>query len=284
MRRIVLSTAAAAALWLCAGPAAADPDPQTLRVCADPNNMPLSDKNGNGYENRIAQLIGEELGRPVAYTYMPQRMGFIRNTLRASDGRGGFKCDLVIGVPDDYDLTANTRPYLHSTWVMIVPDRPEFASLKAPEDILALPPEVRGKLRLGTFTHSPPLDWVFAHDLFNQAVIYKALSADPDQIPGQIVSEDLANGKIDVAMVWGPIGAYFAKHAAVPMRVLPFSSTKEIRYDYLLSIGVRVPDKKWRATIDAVVAKRQPDIDRILREFAVPLLDLPPVAPIKGDG
>jgi len=284
MRRIVSSVLAVAALGLCAGPALADPDPQALRVCADPNNLPLSDKDGKGYENRIAQLIGEELGRPVTYTFMPQRMGFIRNTLRASDGHGGYKCDLVIGVPADYDMTANTRPYLHSTWVMIVPERPEFAPLKTPDDILTLPEAVRAKLRFGTFTHSPPLDWVFAHGLFNQAVIYKALSADPDELPGRIVSEDLANGKIDVAMVWGPIGAYFAQHASVPMRVLPFASTKEIRYDYLLSIGVRVPDKKWRETIDAVVAKRQADIDRILRDYAVPLLELPAVTPGKGDG
>ena len=284
MQRLVATTVALLCLLAC-GAAMADPDPQKLRVCADPNNMPLSDQGGRGYENRIAQLIGEELGRPVEYTFMPQRMGFIRNTLRASDGKGGFKCDLVIGVPDDYDMTANTRPYLHSTWVMVLPDRPEFAAIKSPDDVLAMPADVRGKLRFGTFTHSPPLDWIFKNELFNQAVIYKALSADPDQVPGQMVSQDLDAGKIDIAMVWGPIGGYFAKQSASHLRLVPFTSTADIRYDYLLAMGVRVPDKQWRATIDAVIAKRQADIDRILREYAVPLLDLPqPKADGKANG
>lgn len=278
MRRLAL-TAAAVCVATCAvlGSAHANPDPKVLRVCADPNNMPLSDKEGHGYENRIAQLIGEELGRAVEYAYLPQRMGFIRNTLRAPNGRGGFKCDLVIGVPDDYELTANTRPYLRSTWVMILPERPEFASVKTPDDVLALPPATLRRLRFGAFTHSPPLDWVFKNNLFDQAVVYQALSADPDEIPGQIVSNDLVSGKIDVAMVWGPIGAYFAKQSGKPLRVVPFSSTPEIRYDYLLSMGVRIPDKEWRATIDAVIARRQADIDSILREYGVPLLDLPPM-------
>jgi ABC-type amino acid transport substrate-binding protein len=203
-------------------------------------------------------------------------MGFIRNTLRASDGHGGFKCDVVIGVPADYELTATTRPYLHSAWVMILPDRPEFASVKTPEDLLELPAAVRGKLRFGAFTHSPPLDWLFAHQLFEQATIYQMLSGDPDEFPGQMVTQDLVGGKIDVALVWGPIGGYFAKQANRNLRVIPFASTAKTKFDYLLSIGVRHPDKEWRAAIDAVLAKRQADIDRILRDYGVPLLDLPP--------
>ncbi len=282
MRRKLLIAATTALLLCNSGPAAADPDPHVLRVCADPNNLPLSDREGRGYENRIAQIIGEELGRSVEYTFQPQRMGFIRNTLRASDGHGGYKCDLIIGVPSDYEMTANTRPYLHSTWVMVLPDRPEFANVHAPEDVLALPADVRDKLRFGTFTHSPPLDWVFENGLFSQTIVHKALSADPDEVPGQIVSQDLASGKIDVAMVWGPIGGYFAKQANSGMRVLPFTTTEKIRYDYLLAMGVRVPDKQWRATIDGVIAKRQADIDRILREYSVPMLDLPPQKPADG--
>lgn len=263
-------------------PAHADPDPTVLRVCADPNNMPLSDQAGNGYENRIAELLGQELGRKVEYTFMPQRMGFIRNTLRASNGRGGYKCDLIIGVPDDYDMTANTRPYMHSTWVMIVRDTPEFANVKTPDDLLALPAAKRSKLRFGTFTHSPPLDWLFKHQMFDQAEMYKTLSADPDDFPGRMVQDDLVAGKIDVAMVWGPIGGYFAKRASVPLRVIPFLSSPDLRFDYALAMGVRVPEKQWRTTIDAAIAKRQADIDRILTEYGVPLLALP--APKKSDG
>ena len=268
---------------LVCGSALADPDAAHLRVCADPNNMPLSDDAGNGYENRIAQLIADELKLPLQYTYLPQRMGFIRNTLRASDGQGGYKCDLVIGVPSDYEMTSNTRPYLHSMWVMVLPDRPEFAGLKSPDDLLTLPPEVLHKLKLGTFTHSPPLDWVFEHKLFDQAVIYQAMAADPKVTPGQVVSQDLVDGKIDVALVWGPIGAYYAKRSGRAFRVLPFVSDKKLRYDYVLAMGVRVPEKQWAARVDAVIAKRQADIDRILKEFDVPLMDLPAPAAAGDD-
>jgi quinoprotein dehydrogenase-associated probable ABC transporter substrate-binding protein len=246
-----------------------------LRVCADPNNLPLSDRNGGGYENRIAELIGRELGLPVEYVWSPQRMGFIRNTLKASNGHGGFKCDLIIGVPADYELTATTRPYLHSSWVMVFPDRPELAAIQSADDFLKLPVEVRSRLRFGAFTHTQPLDWLFKHDLFEQTVAYQSLSGDPDEFPGQIVSTDIAAGKIDVALVWGPIGGYFAKQAKQPLRVVAFTSTPQFKFDYLLAFGMRQADKEWRATLDAVVAKRQADIDRILRDYGVPLLDLP---------
>jgi len=274
---------AVAGIALCmAATAWADPDPKVLRVCADPNNPPVSDQGGKGYENRIAELIGKELGLPVEYTWFPQRLGFIRNTLRAPDGHGGFKCDLVVGVPVDYDLTATTRPYLHSSWVMVLTERPEFAGIKTADDVLALPAPVRDKLRLGVFTRTPPLDWIFKHNLFDQAVIYQAMSADPDEFPGQIVAKDLAAGKIDIAMVWGPIGGYYAKQASQPMRLVPFASAPDMKFDYLLSIGVRHPDKEWRATLDQVIARRQGEIDHILRDFGVPLLDLPPPAPPGG--
>ncbi len=265
-----------------AAPLHAEPDAKVLRVCADPNNLPLSNRDGAGYENRIAELIGKDLGRPVEYVWLPQRMGFIRNTLRAPDGHGGFRCDLVMGVPADYEMTANTRPYLHSSWVMVFRDRPELAGVKKADDVLALPPEKLHELRFGAFTKSPPMDWIFNHQLFPQAVTYQVMSGDPEEFPGQMVANDLAAGKIDVAMVWGPIGGFFAKQSKVPLRVVPFASTPETKFDYLLSIGVRHPDKAWRATLDGVIARHQADIDRILQDYGVPLMALPPAQLAQG--
>jgi len=270
VRIAVLVLLSSAGLVLAAGP-----DGKVLRVCADPNNLPLSDRNGNGYENRIAELVGQDLGLPLEYVWAPQRMGFIRNTLKASDGRGGFRCDLVIGVPTDYELTATTRPYLHSSWVMVLADRPELAGVQSSDDLLKLPAESRAKLRFGAFTKTQPLDWLFKHDLFEQTVAYQTMSADPDEFPGQIIAADLAAGRIDVALVWGPIGGYFAKQAKTPLRVRPLESTAKYKFDYLLSFGVRQQDKEWRETLDAVIARHQIDIDRILDEYGVPRLELP---------
>ncbi len=277
MHRAILARAAALLLTIVAAAAsAAGPDAKVLRVCADPNNLPLSDRNGGGYENRIAELVGRELGLPVEYVWAPQRMGFIRNTLKAPDGRGGFKCDLIIGVPADYEMTATTRPYLHSTWVMVFADRPELAAVKSVDDILKLPAEVRSQLRFGAFTHTQPLEWLFQHDLFDQTVPYQALSADPDEFPGRIISGDLAAGKIDVALVWGPIGGYFAKEAKQPLRVVAFASTPQLKFDHQLAFGVRHPDKEWRDALDGIIARRQADIDRILEDYGVPRLELSP--------
>jgi quinoprotein dehydrogenase-associated probable ABC transporter substrate-binding protein len=277
MHPAILARAAALLMTILAAAAsAAGPDAKVLRVCADPNNLPLSDRSGGGYENRIAELVGKDLGLPVEYVWAPQRMGFIRNTLKAPDGRGGFKCDLIIGVPADYEMTATTRPYLHSSWVMVLPDRPELAAVKSADDILNLPAGLRSRLRFGAFTHTQPLDWLFKNDLFDQTVPYQALSADPEEFPGRIISDDLAAGKIDVALVWGPIGGYFAKQAKQPLRIVAFASTPQFKFDYLLSIGVRHPDKEWREKLDGVIARHQADIDRILEDYGVPRLDLPP--------
>jgi quinoprotein dehydrogenase-associated probable ABC transporter substrate-binding protein len=277
MHPAILARAAALLMTILAAAAsAAGPDAKVLRVCADPNNLPLSDRSGGGYENRIAELIGKDLGMPVEYVWAPQRMGFIRNTLKAPDGRGGFKCDLIIGVPADYEMTATTRPYLHSSWVMVLPDRPELAAVKSADDILTLPAELRSRLRFGAFTHTQALDWLFKNDLFDQTVPYQALSADPEEFPGRIISDDLAAGKIDVALVWGPIAGYFAKQAKQPLRIVAFASTPQLKFDYLLSIGVRHPDKEWREKLDGVIARHQADIDRILEDYGVPRLDLPP--------
>jgi quinoprotein dehydrogenase-associated probable ABC transporter substrate-binding protein len=272
------SVAALFLTFMAATASAIGPDTTVLRVCADPHNPPLSDRSGSGYENRIAELIGRDLGLPVEYVWMPQRMGFIRNTLKASDGHGGFKCDLVIGVPADFEMTANTRPYLHSSWVMVFADRPELAAIKSADDVLNLPANVLSRLRFGAFTHTQPLDWVFKHDLFDQTVAYQTLSGDPDEFPGRIVADDLATGKIDVAMVWGPIGGYFAKQSKQALRVVAFASTPQLKFDYMLSFGVRHPDKEWRDKLDGIIARRQGDIDRILEDYGVPLLELPPPA------
>src|SRR6185436_276694 len=123
-----------------------------LRVCADPDNLPLSNARGEGYENKIAEQLAHDLGRQVQYTYFPQRMGFVRNTLRQKDPQTQqFKCDVIIGVPKGYELTATTRPYMRSTYALLFRHRPELESLKTADDLLKLPPERLRALRIGVF-------------------------------------------------------------------------------------------------------------------------------------
>lgn len=244
-----------------------------LRVCADPHNMPLSNDKGEGYENKIASEMAHDFGYKVEYTYFPQRMGFVRHTLRekVSDS-DRFKCDLIIGVPKGYELTSTTHPYLHSTYAMVVPNLPEFASVRTPDDLLKLPPDQLHKLRFGIFTQTPAVDWLLAHGLIDQAMSYQVQTGDPQAYPGEMIEHDLASRNIDVAFVWGPIAGYFAKQSGDKVRIVPFPPQKDIHFDYEISMGVRHGEQAWHDKVDQWISANQGKIDRILASYNVPLL------------
>lgn len=244
-----------------------------LRVCADPNNMPLSNNKGEGYENKIASQMASDFGYKLEYTYFPQRIGFVRHTLREKDDNTGrFKCDLIIGVPKGYDLTSTTQPYLHSTYAMVFANRPELANIHTPDDLLKLPPDELHKLRFGIFTQTPAVDWLLAHNLIDQAVSYQVQSGDPQNYPGEMIEHDLRAGNVDVAFLWGPIAGYFAKRAGDSVKIVPFPATPGIRFDYEISMGVRYGEKDWKDKIDQWIGAHHDKIDQILTSYEVPLL------------
>jgi quinoprotein dehydrogenase-associated probable ABC transporter substrate-binding protein len=253
-----------------------------LRVCADPNNMPLSNTKGEGYENKIASQMASDFGYKLEYTFFPQRMGFVRRTLREKiPDTQDYKCDLIIGVPKGYDLTATTRPYLHSTYAMVFTNRPEFASINTPSDLLKLPPEQLHKLRLGIFSQTPAVDWLLGNNLLEQAVSYQVQSGDPQAFPGEMVQHDLTSGKVDVVFLWGPIAGYFAKLAGDKLKLVAFPPTPGIRFDYEISMGTRYGEKGWNNRIDQWIGANQNKIDKILTDYHVPLLPVSSTAPAK---
>ncbi len=247
-----------------------------LRVCADPNNMPQSDKDGAGYENKLAEALAHDLGRHVEYTFFPQRMGFVRNTLnRRSEATGDFECDLIIGVPKGYELTATTQPYMHSTYALVVPARTHVGGLNDPDDLLKLPRETLQKLRFGIFARTPATDWLLRNGLINQAALYAPQSADPAEHPASIVERDLAKGVIDIAIVWGPVAGFLAdRHQGEEgWAVVPFKPNPQIRFDYEIAMGVRFADKEWKSTLDQWIASHRAQIDKILVSYRIPLLE-----------
>jgi quinoprotein dehydrogenase-associated probable ABC transporter substrate-binding protein len=244
-----------------------------LRVCADPNNMPLSNRNGEGYENKIASQMASDFGWTLEYTYFPQRMGFIRNTLRDKvPNTERYKCDLVIGVPKGYELTSTTQTYLHSTYAMVFPKRADLANIKSPDDLLKLPPDQLHALRFGIFTRSPATDWLLRHGLIEQTTSYQAQTGDPNQYPGEVIEKDLKDGKIDVAFVWGPIAGYFAKRAGDKMALVLVPPMASIRFDYEIAMGVRYGEPAWKEKIDNWIGANRHKIDAILTSYAVPLI------------
>jgi len=248
---------------------------RVLRVCEDPNNLPFSNRAGEGFENKLAELLARELGWTLEYTWFPQRMGFIRNTLRARDPDSNrFKCDLVMGVPAGFELASTTKPYYRSTYALVYVKGKGLDSVTAPEDLLGLEPAKLKSLKLGVVGQTPPADWLLKHRLFDQVVSYQRQSGDPERYPGEIVEKDLVAGTIDVAFVWGPIAGYFAKRAKSPaLAVVPFKPDPEIRFDFRIAMGVRFGEREWKDRIERLIDASRPRIQAILAAYGVPQLD-----------
>lgn len=266
------------ALLLSASSAFAQSGPGTdkvLRVCEDPNNLPFSNRAGEGFENKIVELLAAELGWKLEYTWFPQRMGFIRNTLRGREPDSDrFKCDLVPGVPVGSELAATTKPYYRSTYALAYVKGKGLDGVKAPEDLIKLDPAKLKSLKLGVIGQTPPVDWVLKHGLFDQAVPYQIQSGDPEHYPGEIVEKDLVAGAIDVAFVWGPIAGYFAKRASAPeVVVVPFAPEPAIQFDFRIAMGVRFGEREWRERVEQLIEANRGRIQAILASYGVPQLD-----------
>lgn len=272
--------AIAAAALLAFGASAQEPMPRkAFRVCQDPNNMPFSNTKGQGIENRIAELFAKDLGLPVEYFSFPQRLAFIRNTLRYKLPGEDYRCDIVMGVPQGFDQVSATKPYYRSTYALVYAKGKGLDAVTSGEQFLKLDPAKLRSLKIGLYDRSPASIWLDKHKLIEQGVPYQILNADPEQYPGEIIERDLASGKLDVAIVWGPIAGYFAKKVKTPeMVVVPLRSEPGVKFDYQMAMGVRYGEKEWKAQVEALIDKRRPEIAAILREFNVPLLELEPPA------
>lgn len=245
-----------------------------LRVCQDPNNLPFSNVKGEGIENKIADLFGKALGLPVTYYSFPQRMAFIRNTLKFKLPDADYPCDIVIGVPAGYDQVSVTKPYYHSTYALIFAKGKGMDEVKSAEDFLQLDAAKLKALRIGIYDRSPASDWLNKHKLVDQGVPYQMLNADPQQYPGEIIENDLAAGKIDVAIVWGPIAGYFAQRVKMPkLIVVPLKSERGVKFDYQMAMGVRYGEREWKQQIEGLIESKQAEIQAILKEYGVPVVD-----------
>lgn len=275
----------AAVVLLAAGAALAqDPPAQrtALRVCQDPNNLPFSNTRGEGIENRIAEVFGKALGLPVTYYSFPQRMNFVRNTLRYKLPGQDFPCDVVMGVPVGFDQVAVTKPYYRSTYALVLPRGRGLDDVKSTEDFLKLDRATLAKLRIGVYDRSPASEWLGKHGLVDNGVPYKMLNADPQQYPGEIIERDLAAGKLDAAIVWGPIAGFFAKRVKQPeLVVVPMKSEPGVRFDYQMAMGVRYGEREWKQQVEALIDARRGEIAMILQEFGVPVVDESYAAPTR---
>ena len=172
--RMRAATALLAAAWVLALPgvcAAQDkaqdtaPERKAFRVCQDPNNLPFSNISGQGIENRIAEVFGKALNLPVTYYSFPQRLAFIRNTLRYKLPGADYPCDIVMGVPLGYDQVSVTKPYYRSTYALVFPKGKGMDQVTSIDEFLKLDPARLRALRIGIYDRSPASSWLAKHEL-----------------------------------------------------------------------------------------------------------------------
>ena len=240
-----------------------------FRVCADPENLPFSNRQLQGFENKIADLIAKEFGAPSTYVWWGQRRGFIRNTMNATLKEA--RCDVVIGVPQGYDQVLSTKPYYRSTYVFVYPKGKGL-------QIQSLDDPVLKKIKIGVhllgddYTNPPPV-----HELAKRGIVDNVVGFDTfysrENPPSKII-DAVAGGKIDAAIVWGPAAGYFAAREPIPLVVVPVPSGKtDLPFAFDISMGVRPGDEALKARLEQVLDKKQAEIRKILIDYGVPLLD-----------
>lgn len=239
-------------------------DPDVLRVCADPSNMPFSDESKEGFEDKLAQLVAEGTGRKsVAYTWFPTIMGFVRNTL------GANRCDIIMGYAQGDELVQNTNAYYRSAYVLIYRKGGELAGIETLSD-----PRLAGK-RIGVVEGTPPTANMAAAKLMGKAKVYP-LMVDTRALPSmaEIAMRDLQAGTIDAAVLWGPMAGYYAARAEGEMTIVPLIHEKGgQRMTYRITMGVRPSDQSWKRVLNAFIKDNQPRIEKLLLDYNVPLLD-----------
>jgi quinoprotein dehydrogenase-associated probable ABC transporter substrate-binding protein len=247
------------------------PGQEAVRVCADGYNLPYSNKEGEGFDNKIAELLGEELGIPVEYYYFPQRIGFSRNTIKKVDPETGlFYCDLAMSIPEHTDFLKPTKPYWSSIEAMVY-RQGEGYELKTMEDVARVSKEVK-PLRIGLFDRGVATKKLLDLGLGDQIEYFQMMPGDARINAGRIVEDALANGQIDVAFLWGPIAGYYAGVSDVPMTVQPLNELGEAMV-FSFSLGTRYQDKKWNELLNKFLDKRRDDINAIVAEYNFPSLE-----------
>ena len=242
-----------------------------LRVCADPNDLPFSNRAGEGFENRIARLIAAELGRPVEYTWWAQRRGFVRNTLDAG------ACDLVVGISEGVDLLATTKPYYTSTYVF-VSRRDRHVDVHSFDDERLRHMRIGVQLIGDDFANTPPAHALARRGITTNVVGYMVYGDYRRPNPSADIMQAVERGAVDVAVVWGPLAGYFAKRSPVPLELAPVTpriDRPNLPFVFGIAMGMRKRDTTFRRQIQRIIDRRRPSIDSILAAYGVPRVDAP---------
>ena len=252
---------------------------KVLKVCADPYMLPFSNQEQKGYENRIADLFAKKLGVKLEYTWFPQRIGFIRNTLRKESGTSGeFACDLVITEPEKFDLAATTEPYYTTTYMLVYVKGRGLDEVTDPQMLGKFVETRKPGLKFGLADQGPAQLWVFYQGLMGNMVPFQGQPGDPKVSPGQQMIEELVAGHLDATIIFGPTAGYYAKKykdkadlVLLPMKDDP--KNPEMKFVYKMSMAVRFGEKEWKEKINQLIKDNKQEIRKILIDYNVPLVE-----------
>lgn len=266
-------------------PSQTTPKSTKFRVCADPLNPPYSSKKQDGYENKIAELFARQLGQEVEYYWFPQRIGFVRNTLKAkiNEQSKQFKCDVIMGVPAGFDFTATTNSYYHSSYVLLIAKGRGWDEITIPEQLRSLPLGQQKALKIAMFDRGPGTAWLQKSGLLEQGVPYQTMTGDDKNNTAMMIERELQVGHIDMVILWGPMAGYIMSHNPDAYKTLIMKSMLNMKFDYSMAMGVRYGDNARKAQLNELISKNQPAINKILQSYHVPLLPIPEKKARKDD-
>jgi quinoprotein dehydrogenase-associated probable ABC transporter substrate-binding protein len=233
-----------------------------LRVCADPRNLPFSNDKGEGFENKLAELFAAKLQKKLDYMYFPQATGFVRMTLAA------HRCDVIMGFPQGDDLVQGTNPYYRTAYALVAKQGSGL------EDVATLEDQRLKDKHIGIVAGTPPASNMAANGLMMNAKPYPLMIDTRYESSAEAMIGDLTSGQIDAAILWGPMAGFYAKRASPPLHVTPLvKETTGPKLAYRIGLGVRSADQNWKRQLNRLIQENQPEINKLLLDFGVPLLD-----------
>lgn len=248
-----------------------------FRVCADPLHPPYSTKSKDGFENKIAELFAKQLNQELEYYWFPQRIGFIRNTLKSQiDNTDQYKCDVVMGLPVGFDFAKTTKPYYHSTYTLIIAKGRGWDDISKPSQLANLSLQREESLKIAMFDRGPGTTWLQKSGLLGQGIPYQSMTGDDENNAAMQIEKDLKSGKIDMVILWGPMAGYVTSQSSKgTYKTIPMQSTLGMKFDFSIAMGVRYGDNKRKKMLENLIERNAGEIQTIIAEYNIPLLPIP---------
>jgi quinoprotein dehydrogenase-associated probable ABC transporter substrate-binding protein len=237
-------------------------DPKVFRVCGDPHNLPFSDTEGAGFENKLAELMAKALGKGVAYTWYPNAPGFVRRTLAI------YKCDVIMGMPQGDDIVQVTNPYYRTAYTLV------FRPGKGLDGVETLTDDRLKDKRIGIIAGTPPATNMVLDGLIAKSKPYPLVIDTRYDSSAAAMIKDIVDGEVDAGVLWGPLAGYYAKQSKTPLTVVPLLKEKNgSRLTYRIGMGVRYSDQNWKRELNRLIREKQTEINALLIDFGIPILD-----------